>query len=203
MCGADHSPARKHSMTAAAIDPSIRTTGTSSSAPDDLPELAHRQMAFRAERLARVYRLAPDQVDDLRQELAAEIVRALRRFDPAIASRTTFTRAVMDFWYRQKCKQLSREASARYRILPLPPLGTEGFDYADPRDSGFSDVDLRLDLVDRMGALPQDLFEIARDLLAGKSVPGIAAERGVHRGTVNRLVLRLRTHLADFDPNAN
>lgn len=190
-------------MSAATSHPSIRTIGTSSSAPDDLPELAHRQMAFRAERLARVYRLAPDQVDDLRQELAVEIVRALRRFDPAIASRTTFTRAVMDFWYRQKCKQLSREATARRCVVPLPLLGTESFDYADPDDRGYRDVDLRLDLADRIAVLPQDLFEVARDLLAGKSVPCIAAERGVHRGTVNRLVLRLRTHLADFDPSAN
>lgn len=169
----------------------------------DLPDLTLRQMKFRTERLGRLYSLFPDQVADLRQELAAEIVRALRRFDPTIASRTTFMKGVMNLWYRQKCKQLRREAAARDRLVPLPPPGTEGRDFADRRLGGVAEVDARLDLADRIADLPQDLFALARDLLAGKSVPEIAAERGVHRGTVNRLVLQLRVHLADLDPAAN
>jgi RNA polymerase sigma factor (sigma-70 family) len=167
------------------------------------PSLTVRQMEFRTERLGRLYSLVPDQVDDLQQELATEIWRALRRFDPAIALRTTFMKGVMDLWYKQKCRQLRREAETLARVVPLPPLGAEGFDYADPRERGIPDADLRIDLAVRIADLPQDLFALARDLLAGKSVPQIAAERGVHRGTVNRLVLRLRTHLADFDPAAN
>lgn len=167
------------------------------------PSLTVRQIEFRTERLGRLYSLFPDQVADLRQELAAEIVRALRRFDPTIASRTTFMKGVMNLWYRQKCKQLRREAAARDRLVPLPPLGTEGRDFADHRLGGVAEVDARLDLADRIADLPQDLFALARDLLAGKSVPEIAAERGVHRGTVNRLVLQLRVHLADLDPAAN
>jgi DNA-directed RNA polymerase specialized sigma24 family protein len=165
------------------------------------PPLTLRQMKFRTERLGRLYTLAADQVADLWQELAAEIVRALRRFDPAIASRTTFMKGVMNLWYRQKCRQLRREAVVRDRVVPLPPLGTEGMDFADR--GGLDEVDARLDLADRIADLPQDLFALARDLLAGKSVPEIAAERGVHRGTVNRLVLQLRVRLADLDPAAN
>ena len=167
------------------------------------PSLTVRQMEFRTERLGRLYSLFPDQVADLRQELAAEIVRALRRFDPTIASRTTFMKGVMNLWYRQKCKQLRRDAAVRDRLVPLPALGTEGMDFADRRLGGVAEVDARLDLADRIADLPQDLFALARDLLAGKSVPEIAAERGVHRGTVNRLVLQLRVHLADLDPAAN
>ncbi|MBX3378416.1 MAG: sigma-70 family RNA polymerase sigma factor [Phycisphaeraceae bacterium] len=169
----------------------------------DLPDLTRRQMKFRTERLGRLYTLTTDQVADLWQDLATEIVRALRRFDPAIASRTTFMKGVMNIWYRQKCKQLRREAETLGRVVSLPPLGTEGFDYADSRERGISDVDTRLDLADRIADLPEDLFALVRDLLAGKSVPEIAAERGVHRGTVNRLVLQLRVHLADLDPSAN
>lgn len=169
----------------------------------DLPDLTLRQMKFRTERLGRLYSLDADQVADLWQELATEIVRALRRFDPRIASRSTFMKGVMNIWYRQKCKQLRREAVTLGRVVSLPPFGTEGFDYADPRERGMSEVDTRLDLADRIADLPEDLFSLARDLLAGKSVPEIAAERGVHRGTVNRLVLQLRAHLADLDPSAN
>lgn len=169
----------------------------------DLPELTLRQMKFRTERLGRLYALTADQVSDLWQELAAEIVRALRRFDPTIASRTTFMKGVMNIWYRQKCKQLRRDAAVRDRLVPLPALGTEGMDFADRRLGGVAEVDARLDLADRIADLPEDLFALARDLLAGKSVPQIAAERGVHRGTVNRLLLQLRVHLADLDPSAN
>jgi RNA polymerase sigma factor (sigma-70 family) len=190
-------------MLAEPIDSPIVTVDQSPSALPDLPGLTRRQMRFRTERLGRLYSLTPDLIDDLRQELAAEIWRALRRFDPAIASRTTFMKGVMDLWYKQKCRQLRREAETLTRVVPLPPLGTEGFDYADPRERGISDADLRIDLAVRIADLPEDLFALARDLLAGKSVPEIAAERGVHRGTVNRLVLRLRAHLADFDPAAN
>lgn len=167
------------------------------------PSLTVRQMEFRTKRLGRLYSLVPDQIDDLQQELAAEIVRALRRFDPTIASRTTFMKGVMNLWYRQKCKQLRREVAARDRLLALPPLGTEGIDFADRRPSGVAEVDARLDLAERVADLPRDLLALARDLIAGKSVPEIAAERGVHRGTVNRLVLQLRVELADLDPTAN
>lgn len=169
----------------------------------DLPDLTLRQMKFRTERLGRLYTLTADQVTDLWQDLAAEIVRALRRFDPTIASRTTFMKGVMNLWYRQKCKQLRREAGVRDRLVPLPPLGTEGMDFADRRLGGVGEVDARLDLADRIADLPADLFALARDLLAGKSVPEIAAELGVHRGTVNRMVLQLRVHLAALDPAAN
>lgn len=188
-------------MPSIAADRALTCADRSGSAA--FPPLTVRQMEFRTERLGRLYSLFPDQVADLWQELAAEIVRALRRFDPTIASRTTFMKGVMNLWYRQKCKQLRREAAARDRLVPLPTLGTEGMDFADRRLGGVAEVDARLDLADRIADLPQDLFALARDLLAGKSVPEIAAERGVHRGTVNRLVLQLRVHLADFDPAAN
>ena len=187
------------------VSPTVTTPNSSFAVlpQSDLPDLTLRQMKFRTERLGRLYTLTTDQVADLWQELAAEIVRALRRFDPTIASRTTFMKGVMNLWYRQKCKQLRREAAVRERLVPLPPLGTEGMDFADRRLGGVTEVDARLDLADRIADLPQDLFALARDLLAGKSVPEIAAERGVHRGTVNRMVLQLRVHLADFDPAAN
>ncbi len=188
-------------MPSIAADRALTCADRSGSAA--FPPLTLRQMKFRTERLGRLYTLSADQVSDLWQELATEIVRALRRFDPTIASRTTFMKGVMNLWYRQKCKRLRREAETLARVVPLPAIGTEGMDYADPRQDGVSEVDARLDLADRIADLPEDLFALARDLLAGKSVPEIAAERGVHRGTVNRLVLRLRAHLADLDPAAN
>ncbi len=190
-------------MLAEPTDSPIVTAVQWPAAQPALPTLTLRQMRFRTERLGRLYCLVPDQVADLQQELATEIWRAMRRYDSAIASRTTFMKGVMDLWYKQKCKQLRRDAETLARVVPLPPLGKEGFDYADRRERGFRDVDLRLDLASRVAQLPHDLSALARDLLAGKSVPEIAAERGVHRGTMNRVVLRLRTHLADFDPAAN
>lgn len=171
--------------------------------PTAFPPLTVRQLEFRTQRLGRLFALQADQVADLRQELATEIVRAMRRFDPVLASRLTFMKSVMNLWYRQKCRQLRREAERRARIVPLPARGAEGVEFMDRRFGGVPEVDVRLDLAEHISRLPEALCQLARDLLAGKSVPEIAAERGVHRGTVHRGVLQLRARLAALDPDVN
>ncbi|MBL9000893.1 MAG: sigma-70 family RNA polymerase sigma factor [Phycisphaerae bacterium] len=173
------------------------------SGPTAFPSLTVRQMEFRTERLGRIFALPADQVADLRQELALEIVRALPRFESSRASRTTFMKGVMNLWYRQKCRQLRREAAAQSRMMTLPAPGCEGADFADATLDGIAEVDARLDLAERLLTLPTQLFDLARELLDGRSIPEIAAERGVHRGTVHRMVMQLRAHLADLDPSVN
>ena len=173
------------------------------SGPTAFPSLTVRQMEFRTERLGRIFALPTDQVADLRQELALEIVRALPRYEPSRASRTTFMKSVMNLWYQQKCRQLRRDAAAQSRLVGLPACGTEGAEFADAAHDAVAEVDARLDLAERLLHLPQPLFDVARALLDGKSIPEIAAERGVHRGTVHRMVQQLRAHLADLDPSCN
>lgn len=167
------------------------------------PSLTVQQIRFRTDRLGRLFALSTEEIADLRQEIAAEITRAMRRFNPAIASQTTYCKGVMNLWYGNKCKQLRREAKWRARLEPLPPFGSESAEYVERRRSAASEVDLRLDIESAIARLPGELLPVARDLLCGKSIPEIAAARGVHRGTVNRIVLQLRVYLADLDPHSN
>lgn len=145
------------------------------------PPLTLRQMKFRTERLGRLYSFTIDQVADLAGWQPRSRPQ-LRRFDPTIASRTTFMKGVMNLWSGRSAGNF---AAMRRRWLGWCrcPLGTEGFDYADPRERGMSEVDTRLDLADRIADLPQDLFALARDLLAASRSPrsprsaGSAGER--------------------------
>jgi RNA polymerase sigma factor (sigma-70 family) len=166
----------------------------------DLPDITRRQMKFRTERIARLFALPTDQIADLWQELAADILRAMRRFDPLIASRTTFMKGVMNLWYQQKCKHLRREAASRGRVVVFPGSGVDDIECADYRSSGIAQMDLHIDLSELMADLPPDQYSLARDLLAGKTVPEIAAERGLHRGTVHRQVRQLRGAFESMDP---
>ncbi len=167
----------------------------------DLPELTVRQLTFRVERLCRMFRLNEHDRSDLESEGACEVLKALVRYDAALASKTTYAKGALDLWYAQKCKQLRRDSGRASRRVPLPDAGSEGYAFRDRHPSA-AQSDLRLDMADRLSRLPGDLGALARELQT-KSIPQIAAERGVHRGTVHRLVLRLRAHFADLNPALN
>lgn len=166
-----------------------------------LPELTTRQLTYRVERLCRMFRLNEHDRSDLEGEAASEVLKALVRYDAALASKTTYAKGALDLWYAQKCKQLRRDGGRASRRVPLPDAGSEGYAFRD-RHASAAQSDLRLDMADRLSRLPGDLGALARELQT-KSIPQIAAERGVHRGTVHRLVLRLRAHFADLNPAMN
>jgi len=165
----------------------------------ELPDLTMRQLAFRVERLCRMFRLGEHDRSDLEGEAACEVLKALVRYDQALASKTTYAKGALDLWYAQKCKQLRRDSARASRRVPLPDRGSEGEAFRDRHAASPAQSDLRLDMADRASRLPGDLAALVRELQT-KSIPQIAAERGVHRGTVHRLVLRLRAHFADLSP---
>jgi hypothetical protein len=108
----------------------------------------------------------------------------------------------MDIWYLRTCKELRRGFELKRRHQSLPEPGSECRAFAAPGCKLATEVGLRLDLDEALGRLPRDLRELAEDLQS-KSIPAIATERQVHRGTINRMVLRLREVLASFDPAVN
>lgn len=168
----------------------------------DLPKLTMRQLTFRVERLCRMFRLNEHDRSDLEGEAACEVLKALVRYDAALASKTTYARGALDLWYAQKCKQLRRDGGRASRQVPLPGAGSERDAFQDRHQPTAAQRDLQLDMADRLSRLPGDLGALARELQS-KSVSQIAADRGVHRGTVHRLVLRLRVHFADLNPAMN
>ena len=167
-----------------------------------LPELTMRQLSYRVERLCRVFGLSEHDRSDLAGEATCEVLKALVRYDEALASKTTYAKGALDLWYAQKCKQFRRDAARASRRVPLPDPGSESCAFRDRHDASTSQSDLRLDMADRLSRLPGDLALLVRELQT-KSIPQIAAERGVHRGTVHRLVVRLRAHFADLNPSMN
>ncbi len=169
---------------------------------DGLPGLTQRQIAYRIDRLARLFYLNGVDAEDLRESLVLEVYRAMLRHDPSISKATTFAKGVMDIWYLRTCKELRRGFEHQRRHQSLPEPGSECRAFAAPGCKLATEVGLRLDLDEALGRLPRDLRELAEDLQS-KSIPAIATERQVHRGTINRMVLRLREVLASFDPAVN
>lgn len=169
---------------------------------DGLPELTQRQVAYRVERLARVFRLGSEDAEDLRGTLVHEVYRAMPRHDPLIAKATTFAKGIMDIWYLQAFRELRKRLDLERRRRSLPEPGGEGSAFVAPRREPGREVGLRLDLEEALHRLPRTLRILAEELRT-KTVAEIAAERRVHRGTVHRMLTRLREVLADLDPAVN
>lgn len=160
-----------------------------------LPPRVEAGARYRADRLARVFSLPAADRDQLAQDLRLELVRALARHDPGVARVETFARGVMDRWYAATARRIRRRREREAGCVSLADLSPQSFALRDHRPDEQRAADLRMDLEPLLDSLPRDLRALAEQLKT-KSVAEIAAERGVHRGTVHRLVVRLRERLA-------
>lgn len=153
-------------------------------------QLTHLRIQHRAARLGRVFRLDRSSRDDIRQQLWLRAVQAADRYEPDRgASLDHFIRLHLDYEYRTLRSELLAERSFRSE-RPCPDRRP----YApDHRPSS----DLRLDLEAAEVRLPPDLRAVAAKLRS-LSPAQIAAERGVHRGTVYREIASLRGVLEEF-----
>lgn len=184
------------------VNPSSSRGGQLHPFGDGLPALTQRQLSYRIDRLARVFHLNGDDTEDLREALVLEVYRAMVRYDPAISKATTFARGVMDVWYLQMCKDLRKRRELQRRHQSLPEPGSETYSFIARRPQPEAEVGLRMDLAEALGRLPRDLRVLVEELQT-KTIPEIAKQRRVHRGTINRMVWRLRKCLAKVDPSIN
>jgi len=176
---------------AAATNPIV----TKPAAPTNLDSLTQRRIRYRADRLARVFRLSIEDREDLAQDLSFEVIRAMGRHDPARSSAATFSRRVMDRWYKHTARQLRSRRKRSPVFVPLPDRVSQSPDIEDRRANHVAESDLRMDLEPMLQALPRELGELA-DQLKSKTVAEIADDCGVHRGTGYRRVKQLRELLA-------
>ena len=124
---------------------------------------------------------------------------ALPKHEPERGTLDAFTRGVMDIWYRQTAREIRRSRQRDPGFVPLPERDAEATAFIDPSARHVEATDIRLDLLPRLARLPRDLAEIA--LLRGDlSVREIAAERGVHRGTIHRAIQVIREELWALNP---
>jgi RNA polymerase sigma factor (sigma-70 family) len=179
--------------------PTQPSTNHRPSQPERLNPLTERRIRYRADRLARIFRLSADDRDDLYQDLYLAVWEALPKHEPERGTLDAFTRGVMDIWYRQTAREIRRSRQRDPGFVPLPERDAEATAFIDPSARHVQATDIRLDLLPRLARLPRELAEVA--LLRGDlSVREIAAERGVHRGTIPRAIRVIREELWALNP---
>jgi RHS repeat-associated protein len=148
--------------------------------PRNLDEYVWQRIDFRVGCLIRHFRLTADDADDLRQSMALEVCKALRRFDPSRSARYTYVNRTLDRYYRHVARQLRSQR----RHAPWCPssLSTKR-DLADAhRYSGngqiddFELIDLQHDVAVIVASLPPRLRRIASALMSMNRVAQIDAE---------------------------
>ena len=115
--------------------PTPTTPADSTDQPTNLiDDYALDRIEFRVGRLTRLFRLNDADADDLRQELALELVKAADRFDPALATRRTFVNGALDRCYRHICRRF-RARQRHSAMSPAPVSMTENFLFRLPKSS--------------------------------------------------------------------
>tara|TARA_R110000782_G_scaffold20675_3_gene55773 strand:+ start:994 stop:1716 length:723 start_codon:yes stop_codon:yes gene_type:complete len=154
-----------------------------------ISETTHRRVVNRAHRLARVFGLDRATRDDVLQQLWLRAVRAAEQYEQNRgATEDHFIRLHLDFEYRD----LRREFLAEREGSRHPPMHAPS-----PTPDHRPGCDLRMDIDSFLGDLPEDLAAIASGLRY-LTVAQVAAECGLHRGTVYRKLVTLRRALEDF-----
>jgi len=165
-----------------------------------IDDYALDRIEFRAGRLARLFRLCDDDVDDLRQELALELVKAAARFDPDTSSRRTFINRALDRRYRHIYRRL-QTAQRHEAFCPSPASLLKNFNPVvnDPHSGELSEqerAELHIDLAPAISSLPRHLQEIC-ELLKTHSPREAAEQLGVHRSTIYRAMQEIRSRFIE------
>jgi RNA polymerase sigma factor (sigma-70 family) len=166
--------------------------------PHDLSEYALDRIEYRVARLAQVFRLTADAADDLRQDMALELWRALPRYDAEKASEETFINRVLDLYYRHTARSLRTQR--RHEAMSPAPLSAMN-EWTpltnDTRAGDRSEADRACEAVDierALATLPRKLRLICEELK--HHTPRDVAQRlRMHRGSVYRAIGQIRIHL--------
>ncbi|MCE9635613.1 MAG: RNA polymerase subunit sigma-24 [Planctomycetes bacterium] len=173
-----------------------------------------------AGRLIRTAGFSESERDDLEQELMLDLLRRLPKFDPARATLPTFVARVVS--HGTATLVGARCAAHRDGWLNAPSLNddvadedgacAEVWQTLDHQEQGrrvgvaerdaFERLDLGLDLVEALAALPPDLRVLCARL-AGDSITDVARDTGTPRATLYGRIAEIRRRLADagLDPD--
>lgn len=161
--------------------------------PAAFSELTKLRVEHRAARLGRVFGLDAAGLDDVRQQLWLRACQAADRFAPEHgASLDHFIRLHLDYEYRDLRRELTAERAGRCvpEAGPCPPWAACAPDHRPSSD-------LRLDVEEAERALPARRKSVTAGL-RHRSPAQVAAELGVHRGTIYRELAEIRDMLEDF-----
>lgn len=168
--------------------------------PDFLDDTVLRRIDYRVARLGRKYGLSRQDREDARQEFCLAVFRAQASFDPQRCTRERFIGMVLNRCYKHFVRKLARAVQSRSLSVATVPLDTCEADadhrLVDPTSGqDLQRLETALDVESVIARLPEDLAQLARELMA-LSPPQIARKRGVHHSTVYRAMGRLREHFA-------
>jgi len=168
--------------------------------PEFLDDDVLRRVQYRLHRLARAFRLKPDQVEDWRQDMICELLRAAERFDPRRCRKSTFVNGVLDVFVRRilsRRRQRSGHRHFRPRSLHGIPEDLEPACNVPGRGPTEQDlVDLRLDFETVLPRMPERLQAICLCLMAF-SASQTARLLEVAPSTVSRAMPRIRQCLVE------
>ena len=170
-----------------------------------IDDYALDRIAFRVRQLSVQFDLGKHEQEDCRQDMVAELLSAMKRFDPDKASRETFINRVLDRYVlyatRVRCTAMRRACAS--------PLGLDDVRRGyQPRinDPPHTELDeqgrreLRLDLETAMSRMPPDLQQTCQ--LLTELTPAEAAKRlGLHRRSVYRRMDLIHQYLDELGLN--
>ena len=166
-------------------------------AEDLINDYALARIDFRVGRLARAFRLSGDDADDLRQEMAAELLKASTRYDPDRSSRNTYINRTLDRYYRHVARRL-RNRQRHEAKKPTPISAMKNFCPAvnEPGKGELSEqerTELRIDLAGILPLMPLKLRRICTALKVHRP-RGAAEHLGMHPSTIYRAIGEIRCH---------
>jgi len=186
-------------MTASVVFP--HRSQTLSSHPID--DYVLKRIEFRARQLAIRYRLPDDRRNDLAQDMAVELQKASRRFDPnGRASWHTYACRVLDLaakkFMQEECRRRKREAGGLVSLSESP----DGYPSAANcvalavDDPSLIQFELRMDVEVVLARMPERLRRVCL-LLMDLSPTEAAKALGIHRNSIYRLIAQIRAYFMD------
>ena len=162
-----------------------------------IDDYALARIDFRVGRLARAFRLSEDDANDLRQEMAGELLKASTRYDPDRSSRNTYINRTLDRYYRHVARRL-RNRQRHEAKKPTPISAMKNFCPAvnEPGKGELSEQDrteLRIDQAGILASMPARLRRFGAVLRV--YLPREAAKYlDVHPSTVYRAIGEIRPY---------
>lgn len=184
-------------------------TRTSCSQTEEFDALIERVITHYARRLRQLLNLSPDDLADVRQDLAVVVLTTLPKFEHARAGLPTYLdrvlrnaatdilRRVLRDRCRQACEAYDEDVDAEQRTCDI--TGTaDGTDDRCPTMAATEVVDASLALEDFQRTLPLELLVIFRGLMLGLNVSRIARQLGIGESLVRYRMKKLRRHFLAF-----
>ena len=184
-------------------------THTACSHAEEFDALIERVITHYARRLRQLLNLSPDDLADVRQDLAVVVLTALPKFEHARAGLPTYLdrvlrnaatdilRRVLRERYRSAGEVYDEDVDAEQRTCDI--TGTaDGADDRCPTMAATGIIDDALALEDFQRTLPLELLVIFRGLMLGLNASRIARQLGIGESLVRYRVKKLRTHFLAF-----